>query len=50
MSLRWSDVHEIAIELTDSHPAVDPRFINFVDLMRWVIELEGFEEDRKSVV
>jgi FeS assembly protein IscX len=45
MSLRWSDVHEIAIELTDSHPAVDPRFINFVDLMRWVIELEGFEDD-----
>ena len=47
MSLRWSDVHEIAIELTDSHPAVDPRFINFVDVMRWVIELPGFDDDPK---
>lgn len=45
MGLRWSDVHEIAIELAESHPAVDPRFINFVDLMSWVIELDGFEDD-----
>jgi FeS assembly protein IscX len=45
MSLRWSDVQEIAIELTESHPAVDPQFINFVDLRNWVMGLEGFDDD-----
>lgn len=36
MSLKWTDVLEIAIQLTDSRPDVDPRFVNFVDLHNWV--------------
>lgn len=45
MSLKWTDVLEIAIQLVDSQPDVDPRFVNFVDLHRWVLELPEFADD-----
>lgn len=45
MSLKWTDVLEIAIQLADSKPDVDPRYVNFVDLHRWVVELPGFADD-----
>ncbi len=32
MSLKWVDVLEIAIQLAESKPEVDPRYVNFVDL------------------
>ena len=43
--MKWTDVFEIAIELTDKFPDTDPRFVNFVDLRRWVWELEEFDDD-----
>lgn len=45
MSLKWTDSLEIAIELDEAHPDVDPRFVNFVDLRTWVLGLEGFDDD-----
>lgn len=45
MSLQWTDVLEIAIQLAESKPDVDPRFVNFVDLHRWVMDLPGFADD-----
>lgn len=45
MSLRWTDVQEIAIQLTEQHPDVDPRYINFVDMHRWVCELAEFSDN-----
>lgn len=45
MSLMWSDVLDIAIELAEGYPQVDPRFVNFVDLHRWVLELPDFSDD-----
>ena len=45
MSLRWTDVQEIGIELAESRPDIDPLSVNFVDLRRWVLELEHFEDD-----
>lgn len=44
--LKWTDSLDIAIELAELHPEVDPARINFVDLMRWVMELPGFTEDQ----
>jgi len=38
--LKWTDIHDIAIELTDNHPDVDPQYVNFVDLRKWVLALE----------
>lgn len=45
MSLKWTDVLEIAIQLDESKPEVDPRYVNFVDLRRWVVELPEFSDD-----
>ncbi|MNF29936.1 hypothetical protein D3C84_106540 [compost metagenome] len=39
MSLQWTDVLEIAIQLAESKPDVDPRYVNFVDLHNWVVGL-----------
>lgn len=43
--MKWTDVNDIAIELSDTHPDVDPRYVNFVDLHRWVCDLEDFDDD-----
>ena len=40
----WTDSLEIAINLSDKYPEIDPRTINFVDLRNMVMDLEGFEE------
>ena len=45
MSLQWTDVLDIAIELDETHPDVDPLTINFVDLRNWVMELPDFDDD-----
>ena len=52
MTLKWVDVLEIAIQLSETHEDIDPRRINFVNLRRLVIELPEFSDDpdRKSVV
>ncbi|MGH1485691.1 MAG: Fe-S cluster assembly protein IscX [Cellvibrionaceae bacterium] len=44
MSLMWTDVQDIAIELADSKPDVDPRYVNFVDLRVWVMALPSFDD------
>ena len=45
--MKWTESLEIALALIDAHPDVDPTRINFVDLMRWVTELPGFDDDPK---
>ncbi|MGO0306730.1 Fe-S cluster assembly protein IscX [Endozoicomonas acroporae] len=45
MSLKWADVYDIAIELYEAYPDVDPRYVNFVDLRSWVMALDSFEDD-----
>lgn len=45
MSLKWVDSLDIAIELDEAHPDVDPKFVNFVDLRKWVIALDEFDDD-----
>ena len=43
--MKWVDVQDIAIELSEKYPDVDPTRINFVELYRWVCELEDFDDD-----
>ena len=43
--MKWTDVIDIAIELTDAHPDVDPQYVNFVDLHSWVCALPEFDDD-----
>ena len=44
MALKWTDVQDIAIELAERHEGVDPRFVNFLDLQRWVLALPDFDD------
>ena len=41
----WTYVNEIAIELYEENPEVDPRYILFTDLHKLVISLEDFQDD-----
>jgi FeS assembly protein IscX len=43
--MKWTDVQQIAEELHDQHPDVDPRKIRFVDLHNYVVSLEDFDDD-----
>ena len=40
--MEWTDIHDIAIALYESDPDFDPYSINFVDLKKRVMELDGF--------
>ena len=42
--MKWTDVQEIAIELSERHPDVDPKTIRFTDLRAWVLALEAGPE------
>jgi FeS assembly protein IscX len=43
--MKWTDINDIAIELSEAHPEQDPLKINFVDLRNWVMALPGFDDD-----
>lgn len=45
MSLKWVDVQEIAIQLADTYPELNPLTINFVELRQKVMELPDFTDD-----
>ena len=47
--LKWIDTLDIAIELCEKHPDVDPQWINFVDLQKLVLELEDFDDSPDRV-
>jgi len=47
MSLKWTDVRDIAIELEERHPDVDIVNLRFTDLHKWVSELPDFDDDPK---
>jgi FeS assembly protein IscX len=42
--MKWTDVQDIAMALTDAHPEIDPQYVRFTDLHRWVVELPGFDD------
>jgi FeS assembly protein IscX len=45
MSLKWTDTLEIAIQLCDTHPDIDPQYVRFTDLHTWVCALPEFSDD-----
>ena len=45
--MKWVDTLEIAIQLSEKYPEVDPKTIRFTDLRDWVMELDEFEDDPK---
>jgi len=45
MTLKWTDSLDIAIELDETHPDVDPATVRFTDLREWVMALEEFDDE-----
>jgi FeS assembly protein IscX len=45
MGLKWTDVREIGIRLSDRFPEVNPMQVRFTELHKRVMELEGFDDD-----
>ena len=43
--LKWTDVSEIAIELSEEYPDENPIQINFVTLRDRVMDLSNFSDD-----
>jgi FeS assembly protein IscX len=43
--MKWIDVTDIAIALSEKHTDIDPKTVRFVDLHNWVIELDDFDDD-----
>ncbi|MBL8311658.1 MAG: Fe-S cluster assembly protein IscX [Burkholderiales bacterium] len=46
-ALKWTDSLEIAIQLSEAHPDVDPAQLRFTALMKMVLALPGFSDDPK---
>ena len=46
--MKWIDIHDIAIDLMEKFPEVDPRYVLFTDLHKWVRELENFEDENNK--
>jgi FeS assembly protein IscX len=43
--MKWVDVNDLAIELSETYPDVDPMTISFPDLYQKVMQLPDFEDD-----
>jgi FeS assembly protein IscX len=43
--LTWNHIDDIALELYEAHPDVDPLTIRFTDLLKWITELPSFADD-----
>ncbi len=48
MELKWSDTLDIAIELMEKHPDVDPQWVRYTDLHKWICELDDFKDDAEK--
>jgi FeS assembly protein IscX len=45
MGLKWRDARALALALDDTHPDVNPRYLNLSDLRSWIRVLEEFDDD-----
>jgi len=44
LGLKWIDSLEIALDLIEQHPDVDPLQLHFTQLRQWVLTLERFND------
>ena len=43
--MKWIDIRDIAIALSEKYPEIDPATVRFVDLHNYVVDLDGFDDD-----
>ena len=42
--MKWTDSRDIAIELCERFPEMDPKTVRFTDLHQWILEIDGFDD------
>jgi len=47
-NLTWTSTEDLAIALADKHPDTDPLTVRFTDLHKWVLALDGFNDDPRN--
>lgn len=47
MKYKWTNTREIAIELYENNPELDPKFISFPKLYGMVLEMKNFDDSPK---
>lgn len=45
--MNWTQIYDIAISLEERFPGADIMNIRFTDLQKYVMSLDGFEDDPK---
>lgn len=43
--MKWTDTYQIAVELAERYPDVDPMTVRFTDLREWILALPDFDDD-----
>ena len=43
--MKWTDSRDIAVELCDKFPELDPKTVRFTDLHKWITELDEFDDE-----
>ncbi|MEE9322087.1 MAG: Fe-S cluster assembly protein IscX [Granulosicoccus sp.] len=43
--MKWTDSRDIAIELCEAHPEVDPQYVRFTDMHTWVLAIDEFDDE-----
>ncbi|WP_026025733.1 Fe-S cluster assembly protein IscX [Vibrio rumoiensis] len=43
--MKWTDSQDIAIELAEKFPDLDPQTVRFTDMHKWITELEDFDDE-----
>jgi len=46
--MKWTDTLDIAIELCESQPDVDPQYVRYTDMHAWVLAIDGFDDDPEN--
>ena len=46
--MRWQDLEDIAIELYDNNPNLDPLTVRFTDLLDMVLRIDEFQGQREE--
>ena len=43
--MRWLDIEDISLALEEKYPEVEILSVRFTDLQKWVMGLEGFDDN-----
>ena len=47
--MKWTDAEDIGIALVEQFPEIDPLTVRFTDLREKVMQLDGFDDDPKTL-